>query len=224
MKRSGIARAAAAGTLLALFAAPQAQAQEGGIIREMFSAIGILEPDRPSIDYRERAPLVVPPSMSTLPPPVERDLTAENPNWPNDPDVAAARNRAITAATPAPERAGAFEGIGRRMTNEQLAAGRVPGAGLGGRPGQIEWQPADRGFGGANANPAWIPPQTLMDADRRRAEIPETRLQRRFLTDPPQGYLAPDPNAAFPQRVETFSGPRPEPQSATDFVREQNSR
>ncbi|GGK39375.1 hypothetical protein GCM10011322_28090 [Salinarimonas ramus] len=209
---------------MGLLSPQPATAQDGGFFREVFGAIGLVEPDQPDIQYRERAPLVVPPNLGALPPPVEGGVAEANPQWPNDPDVAAARARAIEANTPAPERGGAFEGIGRRMTPEELRAGRVPGAGLGG-PVRPEWEPAERGFGGANANPAWIPPDTLRRLDEeRRAAAPETRLQRRFLTDPPQAYLAPDPAAAFPERVDTFTGPRPEPQSATDFVRDQNAR
>jgi len=224
MTRSRIARAALAGAAFAFVAAPGAQAQEGGFFRGVASAIGLAEPDRPAIDYRERAPLVVPPSLQSLPPPVEQDAAAANPAWPQDPDVAAARARAIEARTPAPERAGAFEGIGQRMTPDELRRGRVAGAGLGGsaRP---EWAPADRGLGGANANPAWIPPQTLRRQDEAmRSQAEETRLQRQFLTDPPQAYLSPDPSAPMPQRTTSFSGPRPEPQSPTDFVREQSAR
>ncbi|MGP9822814.1 hypothetical protein ACTZWW_22535 [Salinarimonas sp. NSM] len=224
MKRSAIVRAAFAGAALGLLAAPAAQAQEGEFFRSILGSIGIIESEQPEIVYRERAPLVVPPNLGALPPPAQGDTIAANPQWPSDPDVAAARARAIEANTPAPERPGAFEGIGQRMTPGELRAGRVPGAGLGG-PARAEWAPAERGLGGANSNPAWIPPQTLRELDeQRRAVAPETRLQRRFLTDPPQAYLAPDPNAPFPERVQTFSGPRPEPQSATDFVREQNSR
>lgn len=224
MPRSRIARAALVGAALTLAAAPAAQAQEGGFFQGVFSAIGLVDPDRPDIDYRERAPLVVPPDLGRLPPPAAADAAAGNPAWPQDPDVVAARARAIEARTPAPERAGATEGIGRTMTPDELRRGRVAGAGLGG-PARPDWAPADRGLGGANANDAWIPPQTLRRMDEaRRAEVEETRLQRRFLTDPPQAYLVPDPSAPMPERTTTFSGPRPEPQSPTDFVREQNAR
>lgn len=224
MTRSRIARAALAGAAFVLVAAPAAQAQEGGFFQGVFSAIGLAEPDRPAIDYRERAPLVVPPDLQRLPPPAAADAAAADPSWPQDPDVASARARAIDANTPAPERADAFEGIGRRMTADELRRGRVAGAGLGG-PARTEWAPAERGLGGANANPAWIPPQTLRRMDEaQRARAEETRLQRRFLTDPPQAYLVPDPNAPMPERTTVFSGPRPEPQSPTDFVRDQNAR
>lgn len=225
MNRSGIARAASAGAVLALLAAAPASAQDGGFFRGVLGAIGLTDPERPAIDYRERPPLVVPPNLQALPPPAAEDVAAANPQWPNDPDVAAARARAIEARTPAPERADAFEQIGQTMTPDELRRGRIAGAGLGDGPARPEWAPVERGLGGANANPAWIPPQTLRALDvQRREQAAETRLQRRFLTDPPQAYLVPDPNAPMPERVETFSGPRPEPQSATDFIREQNSR
>lgn len=224
MPRTRIARAALVGAALALAAAPAAQAQESGFFQGVLSAIGIADPDRPDIDYRERAPLVVPPDLQRLPPPAAADAAQANPAWPQDPDVAAARARAIEANTPAPERADAFEGIGQRMTPEQLRRGRVAGAGIGG-PVRPEWAPADRGLGGANANEAWIPPQTLRRMDEaRRVQAEETRLQRRFLTDPPQAYLVPDPSAPMPERNTAVSGPRPEPQSATDFIREQSAR
>lgn len=225
MNRSGIARTACAGAVLALLAAAPATAQEGDFFRGVLGAIGLSDPERPDIDYRERPPLVVPPNLRTLPPPAPGDVADANPQWPNDPDAAAARARAIEARTPAPERAGAFEQIGRTMTPDELSRGRVAGAGIGGGPSGPEWAPAERGLGGANANPAWIPPQTLRELDERaREQAAETRLERRFLTDPPQAYLVPDPNAPMPERVPAFSGPRPEPQAATDFVREQNSR
>ncbi|WP_349370516.1 hypothetical protein [Salinarimonas sp.] len=225
MNRSGIARAACAGVVLALLAAAPASAQEGDFFRGVLGAIGLVDPERPDIDYRERPPLVVPPNLQNLPPPAPGDVADANPQWPNDPDVAAARARAIEARTPAPERADSFEQIGRTMTPEELRRGRVAGAGLGGDPSRTEWAPVERGLGGANANPAWIPPQTLRELDQRaREQAAETRLERRFLTDPPQAYLVPDPSAPMPERVQTFTGPRPEPQSPTEFIREQGAR
>jgi len=42
--------------------------------------------DGPGIEYRERAPLVIPPTKS-LPPPESSDPAAKNPAWPKDPDI-----------------------------------------------------------------------------------------------------------------------------------------
>jgi hypothetical protein len=59
-----------------------------GIVR----GLGLRDPNAPVIEYRERSPLVVPPSRE-LPPPQSR-AAKRNPAWPNDPDVAKARKAA----------------------------------------------------------------------------------------------------------------------------------
>lgn len=60
----------------------------GGIVR----GLGLRDPNAPVIEYRERSPLVVPPSRE-LPPPQSR-AAKRDPAWPNDPDVAKARKAA----------------------------------------------------------------------------------------------------------------------------------
>jgi len=51
------------------------------------STLGIIAPDRDPIEYHERAPLVVPKTM-TLPPPAAPQASARNAAWPVDPDLA----------------------------------------------------------------------------------------------------------------------------------------
>ena len=53
--------------------------------RSLLRGIGLQRGDN-GIDYRERSPLVVPPSRN-LPPPVTTPAAQKNPAWPNDPDV-----------------------------------------------------------------------------------------------------------------------------------------
>jgi hypothetical protein len=60
----------------------------GGIVR----GLGLKDPNAPTIDYRERSPLVVPPTRD-LPPP-QAKAAPKNPAWPNDPDVSRARKAA----------------------------------------------------------------------------------------------------------------------------------
>ena len=60
----------------------------GGIVR----GLGLRDPNTPVIDYRERSPLVVPPSRD-LPPP-QAKATPKGGAWPNDPDVSKARKAA----------------------------------------------------------------------------------------------------------------------------------
>lgn len=64
------------------------------ILQSILEGIGLRKDGQAGIDYRERAPLVVPPNRD-LPPP-ERDGAAlgNNPAWPHDPDIARARAEA----------------------------------------------------------------------------------------------------------------------------------
>jgi hypothetical protein len=57
--------------------------------RNILSGLGLKRDDE-VIRYRERSPLVVPPSRS-LPPPETGDVAAKNPAWPKDPDVQRAK-------------------------------------------------------------------------------------------------------------------------------------
>jgi hypothetical protein len=61
------------------------------ILQSILEGLGLRKDGQATIDYQERAPLVVPPNRD-LPPP-ERDGVAlrNNPAWPNDPDIARAR-------------------------------------------------------------------------------------------------------------------------------------
>ncbi len=55
-------------------------------MKELMQDIGIQERDPVKADYNERAPLVIPPSLTALPPP-ETDQPVGATNWPADPDV-----------------------------------------------------------------------------------------------------------------------------------------
>src|SRR5216684_2647174 len=57
------------------------------ILRQFLKDLGLRNGSGEDIDYRERAPLVVPPSRNLPPPQAEGTATARSPAWPNDPDV-----------------------------------------------------------------------------------------------------------------------------------------
>jgi hypothetical protein len=87
-----ISTAAAAALLLATtIAVPPAEAQDDSrtidqsVMDLLMLGIG-LEREKAPIEYRERAPLVIPPTKS-LPTPESGDAVASNPAWPKDPDV-----------------------------------------------------------------------------------------------------------------------------------------
>jgi len=55
------------------------------IFRNILRVLGLRRGDEDNIQYRERSPLVLPPSRE-LPPPIT-STAEQNPNWPVDPDV-----------------------------------------------------------------------------------------------------------------------------------------
>jgi len=99
----------------------QAQSFEQSALKGLLSTIGLTGDDKPPIEYRERAPLVVPGRLDALPPP-QGSVAARNPAWPNDPDAAAARAKAEADATPARDPT-------ERLSRAELAAGARVGAG-----------------------------------------------------------------------------------------------
>ena len=68
--------------------------------------------NRNSINYRERAPLVVPPNLDRLPAP-EANALVNSPAWPKDPEVVEAKKRAAAKkaqrrSSPEEDRSGAY--------------------------------------------------------------------------------------------------------------------
>jgi hypothetical protein len=128
-----------------------------GIVR----GLGLRSADDPVIEYRERSPLVIPPSRD-LPPPQTKSA-AKNPAWPNDPDQARRKQR-----TDAKQRAGAndisrvLDRQGRPITPDELnVPGGTPSTPSGPPRGDISGDgrpvnPSELGyFGGLFSSGAW---------------------------------------------------------------------
>lgn len=159
-----------------LLAATPAVAQEGALMRNVLGVLGIVEPERPEIEYRERAPLAVPPTM-TLPPPVDPEALASDPQWPDDPAVRARRER---------ETAGFFSpDTSRPLTTEELRASRMPGGAAPQR--MLPLSDAE------HARPLTPDELRAMDPRLLRGEEEAAGLTRRSLTDPPSEFLQPAP-------------------------------
>jgi hypothetical protein len=152
------------------FALP-ATAQEGSLTRGILGALGLTAPERPAIEYRERAPLVVPPGRD-LPPPVSPDALTANPQWPEDPSVRAERDR---NAPPSARDASA------PLTVEEMRSGRRADGGRLGRP-----------FVSDDELTRPLTPAEMQIT--HRTERPSDGLTRRFLTDPPDAFLRPAPS------------------------------
>ncbi len=165
----------------------------GGIVR----GLGLRDPNTPEIDYRERSPLVVPPS-TTLPPP-QAKATPKNPAWPNDPDVAKARKaaeakRKLNAGS---DLSRSVYNQGNPITPDQLnrpgapvpssnrSNAPAPGTDVDGKP----VAPSELGyFGGLFSMRAWG-----FGGYTNETGTFTTEPSRNTLTEPPPGYQTPSP-------------------------------
>lgn len=175
--------------LVGLFAG-NAQAQEKSTLSSLLQIIGIApEDDTPEIDYRERAPLVVPPQMKLRPP--EAPPASRTAAWPNDPDVA--RRKATEAArkVPAGERAERRYSDGQLMKAGEHAGGRTASKQVDETP---EFRHPDKSLAGSG----WISPDKLRSMGTTKKEetlVAGQEPPRRYLTDPPTGLRTPSDKA-----------------------------
>jgi hypothetical protein len=205
--------AAVAGTLaLALSIAGSASAQSAAeeedvpldtkIFRQIMQDLGMKRGDE-GIEYRERAPLVVPPSRELRPPQPEGSAAAANPAWPKDPDVAGRRKQA-TAAERAKLKASAEGSIvdeQRALRPDELERGRVPAAKSG--PAAPDVDHANRPMSPAELNQN-TQKKTFFDSiwSSFGPYKPETvpfngEPPRTSMTAPPPGYQTPSPDHAY---------------------------
>jgi hypothetical protein len=98
------------------------------ILRGLMSGLGLKrDGEGPGIEYRERSPLVVPPTRD-LPPPEATGSTPSAANWPVDPDETR-RKEAIKARKKAASKPYQVEDEGRALSPKDL----TPGAATAGR-------------------------------------------------------------------------------------------
>ncbi|GLK73235.1 hypothetical protein ACFSKM_24330 [Ancylobacter dichloromethanicus] len=69
---------------------------EMNLTGQLLTGLGLVAPPPPDIDYRERAPLVVPPTGDILPPPRDAAAISQNPAWPKDHDEVARQKAEAT--------------------------------------------------------------------------------------------------------------------------------
>ncbi|MCC6890192.1 MAG: hypothetical protein IT536_16820 [Hyphomicrobiales bacterium] len=165
----------------------------GTIVR----GLGLRDPNAPDIDYRERSPLVVPPSRD-LPAPQARTIPRD-PAWPVDPDVTRARKQ--TEAKRRSNAATALENQGRPISPEELNRGRAAADNSGRSNAPAPGSDPD---GGA------VPPSELgylgglfsgraFGFSGYRAETGTFTQEppRSTLTAPPPGYQTPSPDQPY---------------------------
>jgi hypothetical protein len=166
---------------------------EERLIDNLMGGIGAKSMEKPGIEYRERSPLVVPPT-NELPPPASAAQAKAAPNWPKDPDERR-RKEAIAARKKANKAKESWEAA-RPLTPAEMNATRtvVPA-----RENNDPIQP------GTNANPSLSPAQlgytgglwNMFKGNGSEQTKFTAEPPRQSLTEPPAGYQTPSPNFAY---------------------------
>lgn len=175
-----------------LLAATPAFAQEGMLFQNLVKGMGLFGTDKADIEYKQRAPLVVPPS-STLPKPQEAGAN-RSAAWPDDPDVAR-RKAERESSNILFSTTEAYRGNNKPlMSQEELRRGRVVG-----RANGPEGIVPDHN----NYNNQIQPIRIGREMAARQAQTDTSNLQygteprRQYLHEPPTGYRRPAATAAL---------------------------
>jgi hypothetical protein len=176
------------------------------LFRQFMKDLGLSRSGDGMIEYRERAPLVVPPSRELPPPRDEAEVAAKTPAWPKDPDVArrkqelAAEKAKLKGNLSAEEQARALRpdeldkpGAGEKKSADAKGAGKSP------EDTSRPLMPSDLGtktekiFGSVWSSFTPAKPESAPFT----GEPP-----REAMTAPPSGYQTPSPNYPYGVGVE----------------------
>lgn len=158
-------------------AAPATAQEDTNMFNSVLGFVGMqFDKEDEAIDYRARAPIVVPP-RTDLPPPKE---AKRDPAWPKDPDVAAQRRAAIDSRRPAPQ---LTPNARAELSQDELQRGR------GGRLNDAP----DNDCQATAGTPAclyapWKILQSALGGQPSDVVQPGAEPPRRYLTEPPAGY------------------------------------
>jgi hypothetical protein len=167
------------------------------IIRGIMESLGLRE-DGTSIDYSERAPLVIPPSR-TLPPPERSDAAlVNNPAWPVDPDVKRARQEAAQARKANLNADATIQAEASPLRPDQMTPGPKPRSN---RIGDDGYRASPNGSGG-QLSPSELGTKSGLFSKMFGKDEPDTASftrepPRTALTEPPAGYQTPSPDQPY---------------------------
>jgi len=199
VRRSGLAISAACALALGFAAAPARAGDDGeaplwegiGSTLGLDSFFGAKREDKSAtIEYRDRAKLVVPPKIE-LPPPVASP-TQGSASWPHDPDVERAKRERAAAEKPVRVFGPYLRRIPPPMTGDVVTMSATAGQG----PGQASGQRSCIAGPGA-ACPTSPPPTinwnplTWVGLEKKPETVLGPEPDRGWLTDPPKGYREP---------------------------------
>jgi hypothetical protein len=225
MASFGISRAAlgcALGVSMLLAVAPARAAGDENIpldtqvMRKIMSGLGLKrDGDSDGINYRERAPLVIPPGLSSLPPPEKPGAAVvNNPAWPVDPDL---KRKKETAAAERKSRLNADQQLQRDQSalrpDEMTPGPRPRNMPAPSAPGSADTSP--------NGNGSQIAPSALgyngglwnmMFGEKSDVGQFTGEPGRVTLTEPPPGYQTPSPDQPY-----GVSKEKPVAQTSADY-------
>jgi hypothetical protein len=210
-RRAAAIAAVALATVIALGAAgARAEDNEEDVpldtklLRQFMKDLG-LQRDGAAIDYRERAPLVVPPSRDLPPPRSEEEVTARTPAWPKDPDVTQRKQAA------AAEKARLKGNVSAEEQQRALRPDELD------KPGRAAKGTGAKGTGqtAEDTSKPLTPSQLGTDTKKLFGSVissfspaaPESEPftgepQRDSMTEPPTGYQTPSPNYPYGMGVQ----------------------
>jgi hypothetical protein len=165
------------------------------LFRQWMKDLG-LQREGEGIEYRERAPLVVPPTRN-LPPPQSDAAVTANPAWPKDPDVKQRKVAAAKKKLPNKTAAETMDAEGRPLSRDELERGRV----AAGTPSSSSQTPdeAARALKPSELGSKNIFTNMFSAFGPEKAEEAQFtgEPQRGSLTAPPPGYQVPSPNQPY---------------------------
>lgn len=180
---------------LAVLAAPAPAAAQMGhdndLMKSTLELLGLKEEEaKPEIDYRERAPLVVPPKTPESLPPPQDSAAAAHPNWPKDPDIARRRREAEEAKRPVVR-----DDPGRPLLPSELNKGKRKTLSTSSSPTEP--------VGAGSQRDVLLPDQLGFSSWMNGLTGKQDQLtfngepERENLIQPPTGYQTPAPNAPY---------------------------
>jgi hypothetical protein len=169
------------------------------ILRGLMKGLG-LKRDGEAIEYRERSPLVLPPSkdLNQLPRPENTANAKKTPDWPDDPDVKRVRQRKEAERKRKPLEPGVDD---KPLPPDKMTAGGPLPTPTGSKGGEAPGRSAE-----GNAAPstnAELGSKGLMSmfsglwAPKEEYTAFTGEPQRSSLTEPPPGYRTPSPNQPY---------------------------
>ena len=191
-------------------ATPAWAEEDTNMFNSVLGFVGMqFDKEQDSIDYRARAPIVVPPGTD-LPPPKEAVRSSA---WPKDPDIAAERRAALDSRRPAPQ---LTPNSRVEMSQTELQQGRGPLPSDG---------PPDECQAGAGTPlclyTPWKVLKSVVTGFHSDTVQPGPEPPRKYLTEPPMGY-----RQATGVAKATIDAPKDQPDAADPgaYIRSQRPK